>query len=255
MNLKNSRAKSVADLSRGTILARVEIDAAPERVFRAITEEVSAWWGSPESYQVTEWQSELRVGGRWKSVGKGSDGTPFSVSGEYLEIEAPSTLKMTWEAPWDGGNVTTVRYQLDAIDGGTRVTLWHEGFAGRVASCADHEKGWATVLGWLVKHVGTGVAQKTFFCRLIGPRPTFPKDITAEERAIMAEHATYCRGLVEGGIGVAFGPVFEGTGAWGAGIIRVTDEAHARAITDADPTVKSGKGFRWELSPMGGLIA
>ena len=34
-----------------------------------------------------------------------------------------------------------------------------------------------------------------FFLKLIPPRPSFPFDITAEERAIMAAHAVYLKGI------------------------------------------------------------
>jgi uncharacterized protein YndB with AHSA1/START domain len=148
-------ARAIADLIDGLILARVDVGASPERVFRALTEgrDVLAWWGSPETYRVTEWHSDLRVGGRWRSRGVGADGAPFEVVGEYLVIDAPVRLVQTWKADWDPGAVTTLRYQLDAIPGGTRITVRHEGFAGRAAACEGHADGWERVLGWLATYL------------------------------------------------------------------------------------------------------
>ena len=41
-----SRARAVADLTEGYVLASVEIGAAPERVFRALaSDEIVDWWG------------------------------------------------------------------------------------------------------------------------------------------------------------------------------------------------------------------
>ena len=57
------------------------------------------------------------------------DGHLFSVRGEYIEVSPPTRLVRTWLADWDGGNATTLTYELSSIDGGTRLTLWHEGFA------------------------------------------------------------------------------------------------------------------------------
>jgi uncharacterized protein YndB with AHSA1/START domain len=136
------------------LLASVEIAAPAERVFRALTsDEIVKWWGSDELYRTTAWSGDVRPGGSWRSEGMGRDGTPFSVSGEFLEVEAPRKLVMTWRADWDGGNVTVITYRLERIEGGTRVTLRHTGFADRHESCRGHTHGWERVLGWLSGYV------------------------------------------------------------------------------------------------------
>jgi uncharacterized protein YndB with AHSA1/START domain len=82
-------ARAVADLSRGTVLAVVEIEAPPERVFQALTtsEDVIRWWGSDDTYRTTEWQADFRVGGKWRAAGRSVDGKTFVIRGEFLEIE------------------------------------------------------------------------------------------------------------------------------------------------------------------------
>ena len=47
-------ARAVADLSDGIILATVEVAAAAERVFRALTDpnEIPRWWGSADHSSV-----------------------------------------------------------------------------------------------------------------------------------------------------------------------------------------------------------
>jgi uncharacterized protein YndB with AHSA1/START domain len=143
-------ARAIADLSEGVILATVDIAAPPERVFRAVSsEELTSWWGSAETYRTTKWTGDLRVGGAWRTEGISADGKPFAVGGEFLEIDPPRKLVHTWRPDWDGGDATTVTYNLEPIAGGTRVTVRHEGFAGRPQSCAGHADGWERVLGWL----------------------------------------------------------------------------------------------------------
>jgi uncharacterized protein YndB with AHSA1/START domain len=150
-------ARAVADLSRGLILATVEIEAPPERVFAALsTPEVAEWWGSPETYRITRWTADLRPGGAWRSEGVSADGRAFSVGGEILEVDPPRLLVQTWKADWDGGGTTTLRYQVDPIPGGSRVTVRHEGFEGRAASCESHAQGWERVLGWLTLYLRVG---------------------------------------------------------------------------------------------------
>jgi uncharacterized protein YciI len=93
-------------------------------------------------------------------------------------------------------------------------------------------------------------AMAFFHCRLSGPRPTFPADMSAEERALMGEHAAYLRSLAEQGQALFFGPVADPKGPWGLAIFEVEDEAAARRLTDNDPVIKSGRGFSYEILPL-----
>lgn len=148
VNMRGARA--VADVTAGMLLASVEIKASPERVFRALaSEEIVKWWGSPDLYRVTEWSGDLRVGGKWRSLGVDRDGKPFEVSGEYVAIDPPKKLIQTWAPKWVDGPVTTVTYRLEPIEGGTRVTVRHEGFGDAAASCQSHTYGWERVFTWL----------------------------------------------------------------------------------------------------------
>jgi uncharacterized protein YndB with AHSA1/START domain len=153
MSIAKSAPRAVADLSRGVILASVEVAAPIERVFAAISSaEVAEWWGSADTYRVTRSTFDLRVGGAWRSEGVSNDGKPFSVGGEILELDPPHLLVQTWIYDWEPGAPTTIRYQLATIPGGTRVTVRHEGFGDRAASCDSHSQGWERVLGWLSAH-------------------------------------------------------------------------------------------------------
>jgi uncharacterized protein YndB with AHSA1/START domain len=149
-SIPKGAARAVADLSAGVILASVEIAAPPERVFQALsTAELAEWWGSPETYRVTRFTAELRRGGAWRSDGVSADGKPFSVGGEILEIDPPRRLVQSWVPDWDPGPPTKIRYQVDPIPGGSRVTVRHEGYQDRHASCESHAQGWERVLEWL----------------------------------------------------------------------------------------------------------
>jgi uncharacterized protein YndB with AHSA1/START domain len=253
MNAKvKSGARAVADLEQGRILASVEIAAPPERVFRALTSaaDVTSWWGSPEQYRTTGWAADVRPGGHWRADGVGADGHTFFVEGDFLEVDPPRKLVQTWKAAWDGGHETTITYRLDAIDGGTRLTLRHEGFADRVESCSGHGDGWVRVLGWLVGYLAPPEALRYFFCRLLPPRPTFAADMNAEEADVMRRHAAYWRGLLDQGSAIVYGPVGDPLGAWGLGVLRAPNEEAMKVMRDGDPAILSGRGFRYEVLPM-----
>ena len=147
----NRPARAVADVTRGMLLATIDIAAAPERVFRAVTsEELTRWWGSEDTYRTTRWTGDVRVGGSWRTDGVGRDGKEFSVHGEFLEVDPPHKLVQTWLYDWDtSGSTTTITWRFEAIDGGTRVVVRHEGFGDAHAACANHAEGWERVLSWL----------------------------------------------------------------------------------------------------------
>ena len=66
----------------------------------------------------------------------------------------------------------------------------------------------------------------------------------------MANHAAYWRDLMDKGHVVAFGPVADGTGAYGIGIVQFEDETAVRFFADNDPTIKANVGFKFEVQPM-----
>jgi uncharacterized protein YndB with AHSA1/START domain/uncharacterized protein YciI len=244
-------ARAVADVTNGTILASVEIAVPPERVFAALTtEEVTKWWGSDDKYRTTEWAADVKVGGRWRANGRDVNGAPFTVGGEYLEVDPPRKLVQTWVAEWDGGNVTTLTYLLEPTDAGTRVTLRHEGFADRAESCRGHSNGWERVFGWLVAYLAPSQETQFFLCKLIPPRKSFPFDMSAEEQAMMQEHVVFWTELVADGKALVFGPVLDPEGPWGLGVVVARDEAAAHALGERDPAILSGRGFRYQVIPM-----
>jgi uncharacterized protein YciI len=94
----------------------------------------------------------------------------------------------------------------------------------------------------------------TFVLRLEGPRPTFALDMSDEEHALMARHAAHWQPLVESGQMVVFGPVLDGTGSWGLGIIEAGDEAELRDFAAQDPVVASGMGTLEIGKMLGGFV-
>jgi len=53
------------------IVSEIRIAAPPERVFEALVDpsQVVQWWGQQGIYRCTQYESDLRVGGRWRSLG------------------------------------------------------------------------------------------------------------------------------------------------------------------------------------------
>ena len=139
----NIGARAVADLAEGLILASVEITAGPERVFRALaSNEIAGWWVRPGVFDTREWTGDVHLGGRWRAAGM-TRGQPYVQEGEFLEVEPPRRLVHTWESAGKPGTASTVTYLVEPLEGRTRVTLRHVGFASR-DMCSAFAIGWET---------------------------------------------------------------------------------------------------------------
>ncbi|WP_121811599.1 YciI family protein [Mucilaginibacter kameinonensis] len=77
--------------------------------------------------------------------------------------------------------------------------------------------------------------KKHYVIKLIGKRPTFPNDMTEDERLIMQAHSEYLKGKMKEGLVLIFGPVFDPKGVYGLGIVVVDDEAQVQEIIANDP--------------------
>ena len=91
---------------------------------------------------------------------------------------------------------------------------------------------------------------KTFFCKLIPPRPTFAQDMSESEVKLMREHAAYWKLRMDNGKVVAFGLVGDSSGPYGIAIIEVETDAEADGLTSRDPVILAHRGFKYEIFPM-----
>ena len=136
------------------IVQEITIKAPAERVFKALTDpgQRVKWWGAEGRFQTTHMESDLRVGGKWMMRGIGLGGKPFTVKGEYREIEPPGLLVFTWLPDWqEDSTETMVRFELEETDGVTTIRLTLSGLASE-SSRASH-KGWPQILAWLRAYV------------------------------------------------------------------------------------------------------
>jgi uncharacterized protein len=111
------------------------------------------------------------------------------------------------------------------------------------------------VLGSVVMQAQTAAAPaaaqagpQQFYMRLTPPRPTFAKDMTEHERALMQQHAAYWADLFKTGKVLILGPVDDPKGTFGFAVVECT-QAEAQAMADGDPTVKSGMN-KFDVMPM-----
>ena len=135
---------------RNAIISELYIAASPERVFQALVDpqQVVQWWGQAGIYRCTEFEGDVRPGGKWRCAGDGGQSGHFTVAGEYLEIDVPRLLVYSWMASWTGDFKTIVRWELEPTNDGTLVRIQHSGVAAR-PEVAQSYKGWPSMLDWL----------------------------------------------------------------------------------------------------------
>ena len=92
-----------------------------------------------------------------------------------------------------------------------------------------------------------------FLYKLIPPRPTFDRDMSETEQAIMGRHVRYWQDLTERGTAIVFGSVSDPAGAWGLAVVEAETTEQVHALGDADPAVTS-RLAHFEVFPMPGAI-
>jgi uncharacterized protein YndB with AHSA1/START domain len=141
-------ARAISDLADGHVVASVEIAAPPERVFKALcSAEIVSWWVNPGVFDTREWTGDVRVGGRWRASGN-SLGGPYTLEGEYLEVDPPRKLVHTWHNVGAIQSVSTVIYLLEPIARGTRLSVHHINITSQ-NECGRITAGWRTSLDQL----------------------------------------------------------------------------------------------------------
>jgi len=88
-----------------------------------------------------------------------------------------------------------------------------------------------------------------YFFKLIPPRPTFPQDMTDEERLLMKDHSRYMQASFDAGKILIYGPVMAVGGTFGMAVLEVAEESEARRFGEGDPSIRAGLN-RFEIHPM-----
>lgn len=124
-NEKQSDDRTVWALDREIVLSRV-VAAPRDLVFKAWTDpqHLPRWFG-PAGFKVDTLEIDIRVGGRWRFVFTGPDGTRYDNRMVFLKVEAPHLLEMDHgtDRDDDPGRFRVIVTFDEQRDGKTVVTL------------------------------------------------------------------------------------------------------------------------------------
>lgn len=89
--------------------------------------------------------------------------------------------------------------------------------------------------------------KKYYAVKLLSPRPTFPFDISDEERKIMDQHSQFWNSLFANQKAIVTGPVLDPKGAYGFGIIIANTIEEADLLMRGDPAQRISKYEIYEM--------
>jgi uncharacterized protein YndB with AHSA1/START domain len=124
--MNNSGTLKVTTPSEREIALTRVFDAPRSLVFEALTkpELLKRWFFGPPEWRLAVCEMDLRVGGAYRWVWRGQDGTDMGVRGVFREVVPPERIVHTemFDEPWYPGEalITTV---LVEQDGKTTLTL------------------------------------------------------------------------------------------------------------------------------------
>jgi uncharacterized protein YndB with AHSA1/START domain len=135
------------------VITEIEIAAPPDRVFQAlINREQALQWGAGEAFEMTLWEMDVRVGGKWHFVSKEKKGSgagkAYDHHGEIVKLDPPRMLEYSWFADWhpDPSHRTVVRWELTPTKTGTRLKVTHSGLAPLPGAAQGYSQGWPGLL-------------------------------------------------------------------------------------------------------------
>lgn len=120
---------------------------APEKVWRAWTDPqaVKLWWGPGPGEPVSAAELDVRVGGRFRIVFGGAQGTEHECAGVYKEVVPNRKLVFTWHWPrTTPERVSVVTIEFRGSPSGTELILKHEQFFDEKAR-DGHRQGWSAL--------------------------------------------------------------------------------------------------------------
>jgi uncharacterized protein YndB with AHSA1/START domain len=110
-------------VDREIVVSRV-IDGHRSLVFEAFTDanHLGKWWG-PNGFSITTSHFDFTPGGTWEFVMHGPDGTDYTNSIQFEEIQPPERIVVLHGARADDPNAFTSIITLSDAEGGTEVRL------------------------------------------------------------------------------------------------------------------------------------
>ena len=123
-------------MTKPVMVKTIYLKADPEKVWRFITkkEKLAQW------FHETDRDLDEKAPFQYYSFHDDKEDRKL-MWGDVIEIDPPHKLVHTFTHQWLDGVITTVTWELMAVDGGTQLTMTHDGITA-FGELVDHDKGW-----------------------------------------------------------------------------------------------------------------
>jgi uncharacterized protein YndB with AHSA1/START domain len=165
--MKDTEALTLTTPSEREIVLTRAFAAPRHLVFDALTkpELVRRWLLGPPGWSMPVCEIDLKVGGSYRYVWRGADGTEMGMRGVYREIAPPERLVATesFDEPWYPGEAvtTTVLVELDGRTTLTTTVLYESREIRDAVLKSGMEKGVAASYDRLEELLGTAAEWKS----------------------------------------------------------------------------------------------
>jgi uncharacterized protein YndB with AHSA1/START domain len=165
--MKDTEALTLTTPSEREIVLTRAFAAPRHLVFDALTkpELVRRWLLGPPGWSMPVCEIDLKVGGAYRYVWRGADGTEMGMRGVYREIAPPERLVATesFDEPWYPGEAvtTTVLVELDGRTTLTTTVLYESREIRDAVLKSGMEKGVAASYDRLEELLGTAAERKS----------------------------------------------------------------------------------------------
>jgi uncharacterized protein YndB with AHSA1/START domain len=136
---------------------RRALSVGPSVAFAAFSEanELAEWWG-PEGFTIPGLEFDPRVGANYQIEMQPPEGDPFSLTGEFRDVDPPHRLAFTfiWDPPDPDDVETLVGLSFGGLGGSTDVALTQGPFKTE-ARRALHRDGWTDSFDKLERLIST----------------------------------------------------------------------------------------------------